>query len=79
MTKPNDTNEPSPASAGSALTPIEDIIRKTILLHALIQAGRDEGPEGEALRDSMDAPWLALSGSEQETARIVSAAIGKTY
>ena len=34
-------------------------------LVALIDAGRDDSPEADAIRDTMDAPWLAMSQAER--------------
>jgi len=67
--------EPSPASAGSVATPLEQIIRGTVRLHELIEQGRCDSEEADALRDEMDAPFLELSESEREAVRLVSAAI----
>ncbi len=35
-------------------------------LHALTQAGQSQSPEADALRDSLEAPWDALSEAEQQ-------------
>ncbi|HEY2154841.1 MAG TPA: hypothetical protein VGH33_04380, partial [Isosphaeraceae bacterium] len=35
-------------------------------LHALIREDRDDSPEGDAVRDSMDEPGYALSEAERE-------------
>lgn len=42
-------------------------------LHRLIQQGRDEGPEGDELRDRMDAPGERLSREELEAAKGIAA------
>jgi hypothetical protein len=75
MTNTNDTAEPSGASAGSVANPLEQIIRGTVRLHELIERGRCDSEEADAVRDAMEAPFLALGESERETARMVSAAI----
>lgn len=75
MTNTNETAEPSGASAGSVANPLEQIIRGTVRLHELIEQGRCDSEEADAVRDAMDAPFLALGESERQTARIVSAAI----
>jgi len=68
-------DEPSPASAGSAASPLEQVIRGTVRLHELIEQGRCDSEEADAVRDEMDAPFLELSESEREAVRLVSAAI----
>jgi hypothetical protein len=70
-----DAAEPSPASAGSAANPLEQVIRGTVRLHELIEQGRCDSEEADAVRDEMDAPFLELSESEREAVRLVSAAI----
>jgi hypothetical protein len=55
--------------------PLEKIIRGTLRLHDLINHGLGESPEADAARDEMDDPWLELNESEQEAARMVSAAV----
>lgn len=42
-------------------------------LHRLIQQGRDEGPEGDDLRDRMDAPGERLSREELVAVKGISA------
>ncbi|HET6883729.1 MAG TPA: hypothetical protein VFI31_26480 [Pirellulales bacterium] len=42
-------------------------------LHRLIQQGRDEGPEGDDLRDRMDAPGERLSREEVVAAKGIAA------
>src|SRR2546423_14326959 len=42
-------------------------------LHPLIRAGRDETPEGEALRDRMDDPGSRLSSDETVSVNAISA------
>jgi len=63
------------ASAGSVAHPFEQIIRGTVRLHELIEQGRCDSDEADAVRDEMDVPFLELSESEREAARLVSAAI----
>ena len=70
-----DAAEPSPASAGSVANPLEQIIRGTVRLHELIEQGRCDSEEADAVRDAMDAPFLELSESEREAASLVWAAI----
>jgi hypothetical protein len=41
----------------------------------LIEQGRCDSDEADAVRDEMDVPFLELSESEREAARLVSAAI----
>ena len=38
-------------------------------LHELIRDGKDESDEGEALRDTMDEPWYAMSDFERDLSR----------
>ena len=40
--------------------------RMLVRLHDLIAKGQGDGPEADAVRDRMDAPWYALTGAEQE-------------
>lgn len=42
-------------------------------LHCLIRQGRDEGPEGELLRDHMDAPGERLSQRERVAVKGIAA------
>jgi hypothetical protein len=35
-------------------------------LHELFEAGQDESPEADAIRDRLERPWHALSGVEKE-------------
>ena len=70
-----DGAEPSLASAGSVAHPLEQILRGTVRLHELIQQGRCDSDEADAVRDEMDVPFWKLSESEREAARLVSAAI----
>lgn len=42
-------------------------------LHRLIQQGRDEGPEGEGIRDRMDAPGERLSPQEVAVVKGIAA------
>ena len=35
-------------------------------LHALSVAGQSQSPEADALRDSLEGPWYALSETEQQ-------------
>ncbi len=70
-----DAAEPSLASAGYVAYPLEQIIRGTVRLHELIEQGRCDSDEADAVRDEMDVPFLELSESEREAARLVSAAI----
>lgn len=62
-------------AASSPASPLEEVIRGTIRLHELIEAGRGDSDEADAVRDSMDAPMAALSRSEREAAQLMSAAI----
>jgi hypothetical protein len=55
--------------------PLEQILRGTVRLHELIEQGRCDSDEADAVRDEMDVPFLELSESEREAARLVSAAI----
>jgi hypothetical protein len=55
--------------------PLESIIRMTVRLHQLIEAGKCESCEADAIRDDMDTPFRELSESEREAARMMSAAI----
>lgn len=56
----------SPEEAEAACS---DLLRQ---LHELIAAGRDEGPEGEAIRDRMDRPWHAMGGAGRQRIRQLS-------
>jgi tetratricopeptide (TPR) repeat protein len=47
-------------------------VRGIRALHRLAIAGKDESPEADAVRDSMDAPWEALSEIERIRARGLS-------
>lgn len=44
-------------------------------LHTLIDQGSDESPEGDQLRDEMDPLWYAMSESEREEMKALSAAL----
>jgi hypothetical protein len=74
-TTPQDSAAMPPASAGSAANPLEQVIRGTVRLHELIEQGRCDSEEADAVRDEMDAPFLELSESEREAVRLVSEAI----
>lgn len=43
-----------------------------VSLHRMIQEGRDEGPEADAVRDALDVPLRALSPVEKERAQWLS-------
>jgi tetratricopeptide (TPR) repeat protein len=49
------------------------VARGTIALHRLIAKGKGDDAESEALRDSLDQPISALSQTERERARFLSA------
>ena len=55
------------------LSPTFDLVAKGLLaLHRLGQAGGDDSPEAEAVRDSLDLPLRALSRLEYERSRWLS-------
>jgi len=42
------------------------VVRGFLQLHKLDLAGKNTSPEADIVRESMDAPWLALSEAERE-------------
>lgn len=59
------------------MTPFEALIRSTVMLCEMWSVGEGESEKADTLRDEMDKYWFSSSESEQETARIVSAAISR--
>jgi hypothetical protein len=47
-------------------TPSRAYARLLLLVHDLIANGQGDGPEADAVRDQMDAPWYAMTEAEQE-------------
>ena len=43
-----------------------------IALHRLLRQGKDDSPEAEEIRDSLDKPWASLTEEEKEEMRIFS-------
>jgi len=64
-----------PVAGSGRLSPLEQLIRGTVRLHELINAGLGDSPEADAVRDNLDQPWLIVSESEREAVRLMSAAI----
>jgi len=60
----------SPAKIGTAK--VKAYIRMLLPLHVLCMEGKEQSAEADKLRDSMDAPWYALSADEQDFAEMVS-------
>ena len=60
---------PTPAPASPTF---QFVARGLVALHALIAEGRDDSPEAEAIRDSLDGPIAALAPAEKERARWLS-------
>ena len=60
---------------GNEQSPMEKVLIGTVRLHELIEAGKGDSDEADAVRDSMDTPFVALTASERATTRMVSAAI----
>jgi hypothetical protein len=58
-------------------TPFERVILGTLTLHELAQAGLNDSPAADAIRDGMDRPFFEMTGPERVTARKVSAALQK--
>ncbi len=48
------------------------VARNLVALHRLIMEGKDDSPEAEAIRDSLEAPLKTLSKSEKERAQWLS-------
>jgi len=48
------------------------VARGLVALHQLIKEGNDDSPEGEAVRDALDAPLKGLNRSEKERAQWLS-------
>jgi hypothetical protein len=49
-----------------------EYVRLLRRLHAMIRSGDDEGAEGDALRDQMDAPGERLSSEEVSTVKAIA-------
>ena len=58
-------------------TPISQNYRQVLegylRLHQLTVAGRDESPEADAVRDSLDLPWRLLTEADREQVQGLSA------
>ena len=48
------------------------VVRGLLALHRCIAAGREDSAEADAIRDSLDAPLLALSDSERARSQWLS-------
>src|SRR5437899_3219973 len=46
--------------------PFTTYVALLLRLHQLYLEGKDDGPEGEAVRARMDAPWYAMTEEERE-------------
>lgn len=60
---------------GKRMTPFALSIQLLLQLHALIDQDRDEGDEGDLLRDKMDGPWELLNDEERDLVKHVSGAL----
>jgi tetratricopeptide (TPR) repeat protein len=49
-----------------AEAPLQTSANRMLQLHRLMAAGLDDAEHGDALRDQMDDPWLAMNGRERE-------------
>lgn len=49
------------------------VVRGFLRLHQLTAEGRDESPDADAVRDSLDLPWRALTENEKEKIQGLSA------
>jgi tetratricopeptide (TPR) repeat protein len=56
----------------------EESLRLLLNLHELTKAGDSETPKADSIRDAMEAPWYAMTESEQRMVRRVSADLDTT-
>lgn len=49
------------------MRPFEKSLRLLLELHTLMEAGKGEAPEADAIRDQMDGPWGWRGGPKKET------------
>ena len=68
------TNTPAPASAPQ---PLIAVLVATTQLHKLYCAGENDSMEVDRIRDEASVFWDQLTPSEQQTARMFSAALAK--
>jgi tetratricopeptide (TPR) repeat protein len=64
---------PIEAKLLNALPPVLAYARLTMEMHRLINDGKGDSEEAEALADKMDAPWYAMTAQEQSRMRGLSA------
>lgn len=57
------------------MKPFEEYVRLLLHLHTLVDSGRGESSEADAVRDKMDRPHLALSEEERRIVALVSEAL----
>lgn len=62
-----------PVNEQHSSAPFLEYVRLLIQLHKLIQEGRDESEEGEAIRDEMDGPGNRLTEEEKNSIHQLSA------
>ena len=57
------------------MKPFEEYVRLLLELHTLMEAGKGDTEEADAVRDKMDGPWRSLSAHEVRVSDLVSDAL----
>ncbi len=57
------------------MTMLEQSLRALLELHRLLREGREDDPEADEIRDSIDRPWHELTWREQDLLAQVSLAL----